>query len=83
MLPSHETPQTQTPVTLPQQSPLILFPSLALADALENLAALMKCLCEIQHEHYGIHLMHRMIHDTLLYLSQCAQNAQGQTPPNA
>jgi hypothetical protein len=59
------------------QSPLILFPSMPLHDQLDNLAALMQCLCEIQQEHYGINLMHRMIHDTLRHL---AQQSQGHSP---
>ena len=60
-----------------QQNALILFPSMALHDTLDNLAALMQCLCEIQQEHYGMHLMHRMIHDTLRHL---AQQSQGHSP---
>lgn len=55
------------------RSPLVLFPSLPLPDALDNLAALMQCLCEMQQEHYGVTLMHRMIRDTLQILSQRAQ----------
>ena len=62
------------------KSPLVLFPSLPLPDALDNLAAMTQCLCEIHQEHYGMHLMHRMIHDTLIHF---AQRAQGQTPPKA
>jgi hypothetical protein len=52
------------------QSPLILFPSMPLHDQLDSLAELMQCLCEIQQEHYGINLMHRMIRDTLHNLAQ-------------
>jgi hypothetical protein len=77
MSPNAETPIASQPH--PSQNPLILFPSIALHDALDNLAALMQCLCEIQQEHYGMHLLHRMIHDTLRHL---AQRAQGH-PPNA
>lgn len=58
------------------RSPLVLFPSLPLADALDNLAALMQCLCETHQEHYGVNLMHRMIRDTLQILSQRVQQSQ-------
>ena len=74
MLTSQETPNAPRPA---QNTSLILFPSMALHDTLDNLAALMQCLCEIQQEHYGMHLMHRMIHDTLRHL---AQQAQGHSP---
>lgn len=56
------------------RSPLVLFPTLPIHDALDNLAALMQCLCEIQQEHYGMHLMHRMMHDTLRHLAQQVQS---------
>ena len=74
MSPSQETPNMPQPA---QNHPLILFPSMALHDALDSLAALMQCLCEIQQEHYGMHLMHRMMHDTLRHL---AKQAQGHSP---
>jgi hypothetical protein len=77
------SPNAETPIVTShtsQNQPLILFPSIALHDALDNLAALMQCLLDIQQENYGVHLLHRMIHDTLRYLSQVA--AQGH-PPNA
>ena len=76
MSPNHETPEASKHL---QQNSLILFPSMALHDALDHLAALMRCLLEMQQEHYGMHLMHRMIHDTLVHLAKISHGH----PPNA